>query len=232
MKAKYTIYKLIDPRNQKIRYIGLTFNSLKHRLNSHCHEKGKSHKINWVQSLIKIGLKPIIDIVEDGLETYESACEKEIFYISKFSNEGHDLTNSCSGGNKNKKMSIDVRNKMSESIKKYLKLNPVVIEESTRIKISKSAKKRFEDPEEIIKLKISNKKFEDSKTPEQKINDILIQDCKSVIQYDKNMNIISEFLSIRDASRKTNIERSNISKCCKNKAKTAGGYKWKYKDNI
>jgi hypothetical protein len=93
----------------------------------------------------------------------------------------------------------------------------------TKKVISEKAKKRFEKESEREKLRISNKKFEDSKTSEQKIKDILIQDSKFVIQYDKEMNFISEFISIRDAERKTNINRSNISKCCKNKVKSAGG---------
>lgn len=32
----------------------------------------------------------------------------------------------------------------------------------------------------------------------------------------------------KDASRKTSINRCQIAKCCKNLAKTAGGYKWRY----
>lgn len=35
----------------------------------------------------------------------------------------------------------------------------------------------------------------------------------------------------RDAERKTGIEHSSISKCCKGKLKTAGGYTWIYENN-
>ena len=65
-----------------IRYIGLTFNSLKHRLQSHCSERGKSHKISWIKSLQNKNLRPIIEEVESGITSYESACEREIFWIS------------------------------------------------------------------------------------------------------------------------------------------------------
>jgi group I intron endonuclease len=225
--VKYTIYKLIDPITNEIRYIGLTFNDLKQRLKSHCSEKSKSHKSNWVQSLKKQGLKPVIESIEDNILSYDEVCEREIFYINKYKSEGHRLTNMASGGNKNKKMSDETRKKMSDSAKnRSFKL---VLSDDTKILISEKAKKRFESESEREKLRISNKRYEDSKTEEQKINDILIQDTKSVIQYDKNMNFISEYLSIRDAERKTNINRSNISKCCKNKVKSAGGFIWKYK---
>jgi hypothetical protein len=38
------------------------------------------------------------------------------------------------------------------------------------------------------------------------------------------------FDSVADASRFSNCSRSGINKCCSGKAKTAGGYTWKYKE--
>ena len=53
---------------------------------------------------------------------------------------------------------------------------------------------------------------------------------KPVIMLEKNtLKVIDEFNSIREAERKTNIQHSSISKVCKGKKKSAGGYKWKYK---
>ena len=51
---------------------------------------------------------------------------------------------------------------------------------------------------------------------------------KSVIQYDLEWNFIKEWDCIDDAESTLKIE--GISKCCKGKRKSAGGYKWKYKD--
>ena len=52
---------------------------------------------------------------------------------------------------------------------------------------------------------------------------------KPVIQYDKDMNKIAEFISIIDANKVTKISFSNISSVCSGKRRTAGGYIWKYK---
>lgn len=229
MEIKYTIYKLIDPITNDVRYIGLTFNSLKQRLKSHCSEKSKSHKSNWINLLKSKGLKPIIESIEENISSYEYCCEREIYWIEKYKSEGYSLTNMATGGNKNKKMSEEVKKKMSDSHKERNKIYKKTISDETRLRISESSKKRFMDPKEIEKLKISNKRYEDSKTPDQKLKDILIQDSKWVIQYDKEMNILFEYPSIRDAERKTRINRSNIIKCCKGKVKSAGGFIWKYK---
>lgn len=46
----------------------------------------------------------------------------------------------------------------------------------------------------------------------------------------KDGNIITEFYGCQEAQRKTGISFGNISECCRNNRKTAGGFQWKYKD--
>jgi hypothetical protein len=53
---------------------------------------------------------------------------------------------------------------------------------------------------------------------------------KCVVQYDKNNNFIKEWKSISEAQRKLNI--FNIGACCRKLYKTAGGYIWKFKEDI
>jgi group I intron endonuclease len=227
---KYTIYKLIDPISNEIRYIGLTFNDLNQRLKSHCSEKSKSHKSNWIQQLKSKGLKPIIESIEDNILSYDAVCYREIYWIEKYKSEGHPLTNMASGGNKNKKMSDETRKKMSDSAKnRNFKL---VLSNDTKILISEKTKKRFEDDKEREKLRISNKRYEDSKTEEQKLNDILIQNPKKVYQYDKDMNLISNYPSIKNAERTTGISSSNIAKCCKHKVTFVSGYVWRFEGDL
>ena len=42
-------------------------------------------------------------------------------------------------------------------------------------------------------------------------------------------DLLSTFESLRAAENATNISHTNISRCCKGTATTAGGYKWRYK---
>lgn len=58
---------------------------------------------------------------------------------------------------------------------------------------------------------------------------------KQVLQFDKEGNFITEYDSITNACNALNGNeslRKNISEVCKGKKKTAGGYKWKYKEYI
>lgn len=58
------IYCLICPLSLKVRYIGRTTVSLPMRLSQHIfkakHNKDKTHKSNWIRSLLKINSKPHI----------------------------------------------------------------------------------------------------------------------------------------------------------------------------
>lgn len=231
-EIKYTIYKLIDPITNETRYIGLTFNDLKQRLKSHCSEKSKSHKSNWIQKLKSDGYKPIIESIEENISTYEECCDKEIFYIEKFKLDGHRLTNSASGGNKNKKMSEETRKKMSEAQIERYKNYKLILSDETKKELSIKAKDRFRKEEERDRLRISNKRYEDSKTEEQKLKDILVQDCKTVYQYDKNMNLITKYPSINNAAKINNLQNSNISKCCQKKVISVGGFVWRYEGDL
>lgn len=51
---------------------------------------------------------------------------------------------------------------------------------------------------------------------------------KKVIQI-KDGNVVKEYGAMKDAERELGICASNISACCRGKAKTAGGYQWKFK---
>jgi len=231
-EIKYTIYKLIDPISNDIRYIGLTFNDLKQRLKSHCSEKSKSHKSNWIQQLKSKGLKPLIESIENNILSYDDVCNREIYWIEKYKLEGHPLTNMASGGNKNKKMSDESREKMSIAKIERYKTYKLVLSEDVKEILSLKSKERFKDDKEREKLRISNKRYEDSKTPEQKLQDILIQNPKKVYQYDKEMNLITEYPSINNAAKLNNLIDGNISKCCKHKVKFVGGYVWRFEGDL
>jgi len=54
---------------------------------------------------------------------------------------------------------------------------------------------------------------------------------KLIIQLSLNNEFIKEYKNMADAERQTNILNQNISECCRNKRKTAGKFKWMYKED-
>ena len=51
---------------------------------------------------------------------------------------------------------------------------------------------------------------------------------KSVLQFDSNMNFIKHWECIMSATKNLGIDNSSITKCCRNRLKTAGGFIWRY----
>ena len=65
-----------------------------------------------------------------------------------------------------------------------------------------------------------------------KINGINNKQNMSVYKYDKSMNLIKEYYSMAEASRDmvgNSRWVTHISEVCRNKRKTANGFKWRYK---
>uniref|UniRef100_A0A6C0EUX6 GIY-YIG domain-containing protein n=1 Tax=viral metagenome TaxID=1070528 RepID=A0A6C0EUX6_9ZZZZ len=100
------------------------------------------------------------------------------------------VENMRNGNHKNSKHSEEIKNKISESLKKY---------HANNVKISKN-------------------------TNFQRDNKL----GKKIKQYDMNNNLLNEYTSISDASRKTSIQRKIISLYLRGKTNIAGGFIWKY----
>ena len=55
--------------------------------------------------------------------------------------------------------------------------------------------------------------------------------ARSVCQYTKSGEFVCEYVSVKEASLKTNINAGNITMCCQDVLKTAGKYMWRYKED-
>lgn len=139
MDKKCEIYKLIDPRTEEIRYVGQTHCGLKTRLNKHIREaryqnKTKNHK--WINSLIKDGCSPVIELLEIVDFTKHTWQEREIFWIEELS-KMHSLNNHSLGGDGTLGFSptLEMRKAVSEANKRR------IWTEESRKKASESHKK-------------------------------------------------------------------------------------------
>jgi len=95
------LYVLKDPETLEIRYVGITIRTLQKRLSGHicdakCRPELNYHKINWIKSILKKGLKPIIELVLE-YDSLDLAKQAEMDYIAKYKQE-YKLTNCTIGG--------------------------------------------------------------------------------------------------------------------------------------
>lgn len=97
MKNTVYIYTLENPITGEIRYVGKTKNP-KMRFHNHCNKlhNTNSHKRNWINSLRNLGLRPIMNIIDEVEESEWHYWEK--YWIQQLKNWGYNLTNHTSGG--------------------------------------------------------------------------------------------------------------------------------------
>ena len=211
MENNVYIYGLKDPRDSQIKYIGKTVD-IDRRIKEHnqIHRNKKSKKNSWITHLIRNGMQPIMEVLEECEES--RWIEREKYWIRYYKELSFDLKNMTLGGESNDGyvFTPEDRLKQSESQKLRHKITPFSME--TREKLSKKAKQTLNG---LGNLKLGSKK---SQIP--------------IIQKTKDGEIIKEWESLQKASDELNIERSNISHCLRGRIKTSGGFKWEYKTSV
>ncbi len=124
-----------------------------------------------------------------------------------------------------------------------------VFSDEIRLKISKSNKGFKHSNETKLKMSISGKgrifteehkknmsnSFMGRKLSQKQIDNLTNHNknkMKSVLQYDLNNNFIKEWGSIMSIEKELGISKQSISQCCNNKIKTAGNFKWIFKNFV
>lgn len=95
----FIIYGLADPRSGELRYVGKSHKGVV-RLSGHICPSGlkaRGHRTNWLKSLLALGLKPEIFVIEE-LPSADGLKEAERHHIAQFRALGCNLTNLTPGG--------------------------------------------------------------------------------------------------------------------------------------
>jgi hypothetical protein len=199
---KIYIYSLKDPETNEIRYIGKTTN-INTRLKAHITRSryNKYHSARWVQSIIKKGLRPIIELVEECND--ENWIEREKYWISYY-RECFDLTNILDGGEGGSifgRLGKPWSDKQRENNRK------------ARLGVSVNhTKEGYENRKKGVRKYYDNNK-------------------KPVLQYDLDGVFIKEWESAVDAGKGLKISYSDINRACKKENLTAFGFQWRYKNS-
>lgn len=211
-----SIYKLVDPETNEIRYIGQTSNIKKRYIN---HLQGNkyrnTHTTNWIQSLLNKNLKPIIEIIDIcNIENLDIIEQK---YIKEYKEKGNNLTNHSIGGHSSLGCKHSEESKLKRSIRqKGKKLN---ISKEGKENTIKAALKMLEErpylridnllsKEERYKAALKGNKIASEKA------------CKKVYKLNpKTLEIIKEYKSLKECGLDNKIPRSSVSGILNNRVK-------------
>jgi GIY-YIG catalytic domain len=194
------IYGLAHPITKEIRYIGKS-QRVDKRYADHLKDKSKTHKVNWIQSLIRCGLTPELILLEEMPDDGDWI-ERERFWIADAKGKGWNLVNSTDGGDGVLNLSGDGKRRLletwkgrkhkPESIEKLKEaMKHRVYQERSKDKLSATMKGR--KIEWADKLQVAVRKFDDEKL-------FLIKS-----ELDNGMKVI-------DAAKKYGVHRTTVTK--------------------
>lgn len=200
------VYKITNKINGKI-YIGITNQGSGVRYYKHWSDARKGDPCPMHKAMAKYGKENFTLEIIDFADTYEELKEKEKFYIKKFNSMdrsiGYNLTEGGDG---------TFGRFHSEETKEKIR------QKALGRKASEEAKKKMS---ESRKGKCSDK----MKSHLQEISKIR---CHKVYQYDKDLNFIAEYESMRKASEATGINRDTIRLQLKNPPKNLNDWRIKF----
>ena len=108
------IYALRCPKTNRVRYIGKTGVSLADRFSGHlCEARKGNHRpvCRWIRKLLRQGLKPIPEVLQECLPGMLDASEQE--WIAQFRADGAKLLNATDGGEATA-WNVDAKQRQSE----------------------------------------------------------------------------------------------------------------------
>lgn len=114
-----TLYELREPDGE-VRYVGKTRTRLRYRLQNHINVartgRERSHRENWIRSVLDRGQRPIRVPVAT---VFGDGCRQEIEIITKYRADGVRLVSGTDGGEgvPGRKVSEETRRKISEASK-------------------------------------------------------------------------------------------------------------------
>lgn len=256
MKKIWIIYAHKSKTTGKY-YVGQTCRNLSARCGINGSQYTKKHNLKFYNAIQKYGWEDFEHYIISTCESLEEAYELEQYYILELDSFKNGYNSTMGGaGSKGKKMSLEQRQKMSQSMKgktswiKYAPQEQLPMfgkhhSEETKIKIGNANRGRIiskEGREKMRLAKLGKKGAKHTVETRKKLSQQKLgsknpmygkhtnnrpDSCIPVIQLDLQGNIVAEYESIGEAFRKTGIW--GIGRAIKRKIK-AGNYLWQKKN--
>lgn len=201
------IYAFKNKINNKI-YVGQTCRTFEERTNEHL----RHNKTAFDKALKKYGIENFDYAIIDEAHNMDELNKKEIFWIKHFNSLAPFGYNLCIGGENTKGYHhrLESREKMRLAKKGTFlgEENPFYGKKHTDETRQKMKEAWTEERKEQLRLMIKKRKHHTVKV--------------------RNVDTGEVFNSVKEAAEKYGLKDTHISRVCKGKRKTTGGFKWEY----
>lgn len=240
LKMKYKIYTLEHPITGEIRYVGFTSRKYlqeRYRVHIHSatHNRETTYSSNWIKSLLKQGLKPVIKLL-DETENEKEWQLLEQYWICQMRTWGFKLTNLTQGGEGTPGYVSpkETRQHLFKPVLQYTLEGNFVKEYETLAMVTRDLGFGGSSGSSVIKAIRSDGcsygfrwRYKTNDYP-LSIGKVTLKMCKvNVDQFSLKGEFIQKWKSVAEAAKQLQICSANITRSIKND-KTCGGFRWKY----
>jgi hypothetical protein len=213
--VKGIIYKVINNETNE-QYIGATTKSIEKRKEDHCQKSNSGSNINFHEAISTYGPDTFHWVQIDTANNYNELAKKEIKYIEE-NNTIEEGYNSDKGGG------------FKKSIYKYDLSGTLNFTYNNLTEAGESINARKQDISRAC-WSINNALggflwSYDYAEPFIPKND---NRRKEVFQYSLKGNLLARYVSASEASRKTGVSKTCITRCCREEREHSGGFLWKF----
>lgn len=214
-KINYLIYKAVNTFNEKV-YIGATTRTLEERVADHL-QKANTNSGHYFQEAIgTYGPEAFTWEQIDTASNIDELAAKEIKYISDYNSIDAGYNSDKGGGFRKTVYQYNLDGSLMNSFMDLTSAANAI--NATKKAISKACWS--------VNHTLGSYLWSyDYKEPFVVVPD---KRKKQVIQYNLKFEEIARYISASEASRKTGISKSCITKCCRGERNQSGGFLWKY----
>ena len=210
----YIIYKAQNTITGEC-YIGATTKSIDERKQDHLQKAGTGSSLKFHNAISTTGADNFKWEQIDTASNPNELAERETKYIYDFKAQEEGYNGDCGGG-------------FQKLVYQYNE-NGILIE--TYASLTEIKETLGIDKQRISSACLNSTMYDGSFWSYRKLEKIIPKTdlrIKAVNQYSLNQELIESFKSASEASRKTGVSKTCITRCCRGERKSSGGYIWKY----
>jgi group I intron endonuclease len=210
-----TIYKVINTETNQV-YIGSTTKSIAERKNDHLQKSNKGTGYKFHNAINTYGPDSFRWEQIDTASNIDELASKEIKYISEYDSLENGYNSDKGGGFKK---TVYQYNLDGTPINSFEDLTSAAVSiDATKKSISNACW----NVNHTLGGYLWSYEFKEKFIPDPDNRK------KQVIQHSLNGNVLAHYISASEASRKTGISKTCITRCCRGERENSGGFLWKY----
>lgn len=220
-EKRWTVYVHVNRINGK-KYVGITGQNPNKRWGYHgCNYKTTYHFYNAIQKNGWDSFEHIL-VLQHLTQREANILEKLFIQIYKCNNKqyGYNLSSGGTGGNQ----------KPCFGVKQYTLWGDFICEYPSAAEAARQMGIHRTNITHACKTNGTTHGFMWRYATDNNVQSYQRKNQRNVIQKDLNGTFVAEYISLSDASRKTGIQRDNLCRCLSKRNKSAGGYRWEYKE--